>query len=127
MQSLQRTVDKLIDSCNERARANDCLQSELISARDNRLRMLQSYEGEVRDCQGDMITVIYKVEGDLVEQTYERSQFLDGRLPPLGTRLVAHVHVAEIKPVSAASFEESSLRDTTDAARGSSLTGPIEF
>ena len=84
---LNDRIEKLIDCLNDRAKANDCLQSTLISRMDGRLRMAESYEGVVEDVHGDKVLVVYDVNGKIIEQTYEKSQFLDGRLPDVGTRL----------------------------------------
>jgi hypothetical protein len=83
---------------DERAKANDRMQSALIARIEGRLRMCESYQGEVVDVDGDRVVVVYDVKGDVIEQVYERSQFLEGRLPEVGTVLTAYVMAAEVAP-----------------------------
>jgi len=74
------------------------LRAALIARNDGRLRMHESYEGVVKDAWEDGVLVVYEVGDELVEQTYLRSQFLDGELPKLGDRLAVYVHVAKLPP-----------------------------
>jgi len=125
---VQQTVDKLVDSLIERGKASDCLISGFISRPDSHLRMTESYEGIVEDVDGDKVLVVYDVNGKIVEQTYEKSQFIDGRLPDVGTRLAVFVNVAEVqsKPVESG-VEETKPRDEPANARRKPLRGTIEF
>ena len=125
---LNDRIEKLIDCLNDRAKANDCLQSTLISRMDGRLRMAESYEGVVEDVHGDKVLVVYDVNGKIIEQTYEKSQFLDGRLPDVATRLAVFVNVAEVqtKPVESG-VEETEPRDDPAATRRKPLSGTIKF
>jgi len=75
---------------------------------DTRVRMFETYTGEVVRVHGDRVVVAYEVGDELVEQTYVRDQFLDGDLPKKGARLVVYVHVREVPPgEEAASSEEA--------------------
>ena len=125
---LNDRIEKLIDCLNDRAKANDCLQSTLISRMDGRLRMAESYEGVVEDVHGDKVLVVFDVNGKIIEQTYEKSQFLDGRLPDVATRLAVFVNVAEVqtKPVESG-VEETEPRDDPAATRRKPLSGTIKF
>ena len=90
--------DKMLEQLAQRDSANDKLQAVLVDRVQGRLRMTQSYQGEVVQVSEDRVVVVFQVEGDLVEQTYDRKQFLDGELPKNGDCLAAYVHVA-ILPV----------------------------
>ena len=126
--NLQKRNENLIDALIERAKANDRLQSILISRADNRLRMTESYEGIVDDLRGDKVVVMYDVNGDIVEQIYERDQFIDGRLPDIGTRLAVFVNVAEVKLRSVESgIEEKRTHDEPADTGRKPLSGTIEF
>lgn len=125
---LQCQVDKLIDCVNQRGKANDCLLSGFISRPDSRLRMFQSYEGVTEDAHGDRVVVVYDVDGKIVEQTYEKTQFNDSRMPEVGTRLAVYVIVAEVEPKPIdPGIEESDPRDESGSTRRKSLSGPTEF
>lgn len=126
--NLQQTIDKLVDSLNERGRANDCLLSCFISRPDSHIRMSQSYEGVVEDVDGDRAVVVFDVDGKIVEQTYEKSQFNDHRLPEAGSRLAVYVIVAEVQPkLIQAGIEELDPSDESASPRRKSLSGPTEF
>lgn len=60
--------------------------------------MTEEYEGQVDHVGNDSVVVIYNVNGGLIEQTYLRSQFLDGKMPKLGTCVRVSVVVTEIEP-----------------------------
>jgi hypothetical protein len=127
-QTLLVRIDELNDWLNDRAKANDRLQSILIDRVDGRLRMAESYQGVVEDVQGDRVVVVYDVNDNVVEQTYERSQFIGGRLPEVDTRLVVYVNVAEIQEPPAGSGAEGYLqRDEHPATRREVLSGPTSF
>ncbi|GAC1464666.1 MAG: hypothetical protein NVSMB9_03590 [Isosphaeraceae bacterium] len=120
--------DKLVDCLNERAKANDRLQSTLICKVESRLRMTESYEGVVEDVDGDTVLLVYDVDGKIVEQTYERSQFINGRLPDVGTRLIVYVNVAEVQldPIESVA-EEMEPRDEPALGRRKPLSGKVKF
>jgi hypothetical protein len=79
-------------------KTDDRLQSALTAQVEGRLRMCESYQGEVVDVHEDSVVVVYGVNGDIIEQTYERSQFLEGHLPEVGAVLAASVMLYEIDP-----------------------------
>lgn len=60
--------------------------------------MNETYEGQVEYVGEDTVVVVYNVEGSLVEQTYLKKQFLDGKLPELGACLRITVVVTEFEP-----------------------------
>ena len=54
--------------------------------------MCESYQGEVVDVHGDRVVAVYDVNGNVIERSVRgRSQFLDGRLPEVGSELAASV------------------------------------
>ncbi len=123
----QQTIDNLVQSLVERGRSNDCLLSGFITRPGSRVRMCQTYEGIVENVHNDRVVVIYNVDGDVVEQTYEKNQFVDGLLPCSGVRLAVFVSVAEVQPRSVAPPEESIESDERAISRREPLSGPTEF
>jgi CheY-like chemotaxis protein len=94
---IARRNPELLAGGKEGARA--AIPEELAEAlREGRLRIAETHEGTVEHVHEDSIHVVYEVEDDLVEQTYERSQLIGGQLPALGDRLVAYVYVVLAKP-----------------------------
>lgn len=92
------------------------------------VRMAESYEGIVEDVDGDRVVVVYDVRGAIVEQTYERGQFIDGHLPDVGTRLAVFVNVVEIQPDPAGPWEEASdSRHDPALGRRKSIKGRVVF
>ncbi len=116
------------DRFDERSRTDDLLKSVQGAQADGRLRMCESYRGEVVHVHGDRVVVAYDVDGNVAEQTYERSQFLEGRLPEVDTELVVYVMVAEVEPRAGetASVEEE-RRDDVPSGRREPLAGPTIF
>ena len=86
--------DKTIDLNLERKR----ILRALADAESGQLRMIECYEGIVRHVDGDEVVVVYEVEGDLVEQTYRRGQFIDGNMPNVNDQVAVHVRVIAIPP-----------------------------
>jgi hypothetical protein len=87
----------------------------------NRVKIAETYEGEVvRHLHGDGVLVAYDVNGNIYEQTYEKSQFIDGRLPSVGAHLIVCTTIIEI---------ESQPERTENNEEGSPkpLEGVIEF
>jgi hypothetical protein len=125
---LEARVNEGVRLLDERAKTIDRLQGALTTRDDGRLRMCESYEGEVVDVRGDRVVVVYDVDGNVVEQTYERRQFLDGRLPEADTDLVAYVIVADTEPrTGGAASEADAERDEVSGSRREPLAGPTEF
>jgi hypothetical protein len=125
---LERGVHELAGRLDEQARANVRLQAALTAQAERRLRMCESYQGDVVDVHEDRVVVIYDVNGNVVEQTYERSQFLDGRLPEVGTELAVHVMVAEVEPqTDEPAFQEEEGDDDVSSHRREPLDEPTIF
>lgn len=125
---LEARVNELARLLDEGAKTIDQLQSAVTARVDTRLRMCQSYEGDVVDVYGDRVVVVYDVDGNVVEQTYERSQFVDGRLPEVDTDLVVHVIVSDAEPrADGTASEEDAQRDEVPGSRREPLSGPTVF
>ena len=88
--------------------------------------MHESYEGQVQHVGENTVVVVYNVEGELVEQTYEKKQFQDGKLPSRGTCLKTIVCVVEHEPQSPADTE-SEIDTGDETSQRDTLTGPVEF
>ena len=85
----------MLDRLAQRDAANNVLLGALVSKVAGRLRMAESYEGEVVSSSDECVVVVFELHGELVEQTYDRKQFVDGRLPGRGYRVAAYVHIVE--------------------------------
>ncbi len=125
---LEKKILELASRLEEQVRANDRLQSALIARAESRVRMVETYEGVVEHVHGDTVVVVYDVSGKIIEQTYERNQFLEGRLPEVDTPLVVYVTVAQTEPPTGV-FEnmEDGHRDEQFVSRRRPLTGPTAF
>jgi carbon storage regulator len=89
-----RVLDRLINAERELLELRDALANS-----DNTgVRMVECYEGVVRHRDANEVVVAYEVENDVIEQTYQRNQFIDGYLPELSDRLSVLVRVASIPP-----------------------------
>lgn len=91
---LKGTLDKMLDQLNERARANDTLQGIVLARDAGHLCMQESYRGAVKHVHGDKVVVVFETEDDPLEQIYDRSQFMDGKVPQPGDRVEVFVHAA---------------------------------
>jgi CheY-like chemotaxis protein len=87
-----------VDEVAAAVRHATSLRAIARACREGRLCMTERYEGVVEHVFEDTVVVVYGVGDDLVEQTYERSQFIQHRLPSKGDRLAVHVHVAQLPP-----------------------------
>ncbi|MGO9469991.1 MAG: carbon storage regulator [Isosphaeraceae bacterium] len=74
------------------------LRDAVADSDKNKVRMIEYYEGAVRHRDMHEVVVAYEVENDLVEQTYQRDQFIDGKMPDLGEQLSVFVRVASVVP-----------------------------
>lgn len=95
---LKPSVDKMIDDLRDRGRANQTLQGALIAHHTGRVCMHESYNGVVEGVHADKIVVVYETDDDLLEQVYDRSQFIDGKLPSVGDAVQVFVHLALRSP-----------------------------
>jgi carbon storage regulator len=89
-----RVLDDLINAKRELLGLRDALAD---SDKTN-IRMVEYYEGVVRHCDVNEVVVAYEVENDVIEQTYQRDQFIDGNLPELSDHLSVLVRVASLRP-----------------------------
>lgn len=58
----------------------------------------ESYDGQVVHVAEETVVVVYRVNNDLVEQTYVKDQFKGGKFPSVGTCLRVSVTVVEYEP-----------------------------
>ncbi len=54
-----------------------------------------SYKGDVVSSYGNEVVIVFETEDDIVERTYRRDQFLDGKLPAEGTGVIARFVLTE--------------------------------
>ena len=118
--------DKCLTLLSDRGRANDALVTKMAGVEDGLIRMHESYEGQVQYVGENTAVVLYNVDGHLVEQTYAKKQFKDGKLPAPGTcvRILVFVVEYEPKPPSADELERTS---SDNPSHRKPLTGPVEF
>jgi hypothetical protein len=118
--------DKYLTLLSDRGRVNDALVAKMAGVEDGLIRMHESYEGQVQHVGENTVVVLYNIDGQLVEQTYERKQFKDGKLPRPGTCVRVLVFVVEYEPKPPTANELES--ETSDKpSHRKPLTGPIEF
>lgn len=116
--ALRTTLDRMLDRLKQRDETNDVLTSALVAKDNGRLRLAESYEGEVIHVSDDSVVVVFDVRGDLIEQTYVREQFLDGQLPEKGDRLAAYIHIAKLPPeLEVLGGHDEDSDDVDDAGR----------
>ncbi len=88
----------LLDTLAQRDGAISTIQAALIGKAEGRLCMTEHYHGEVVDVSDNRITAVFHIGDELIEQTYESKQFLDGQLPNKGDELEACVYIAKSLP-----------------------------
>ena len=110
--SLEQRIKELLVRLekSESACSNAC--AELTGVSESRLRLSESYEGEVRHNHDSRVVVTFEVREDIVEQTYTSSQFIDGRLPAKGEALVAYIRlVTPPRKESEVAAEDTNVND----------------
>jgi hypothetical protein len=86
--------------------------------------MSETYRGVVVDASESQVIVQYDVNGDVVEQTYQRDQFIGQQLPELGTWVTVRVTLVESSPPLVEEvLGHGSLGDEPETRRRK-LTGP---
>jgi len=108
---------EVLDRLAQGDAARTRLQAALVGKADGRLCMAESYQGEVMHVSGDSVVVVFEIEGDLVEQTYNRKQFLDSRLPEKGDRLAAYVHIVILPAKEEKNVDEITSSHDVDKPR----------
>jgi hypothetical protein len=86
--------------------------------------MRETYEGRVEHVGENTCVVMYDVNGSLVEQTYEKSQFISGEFPPEGTCVKIKVVLSEFEPEPLPALTEEELNKPSHRKP---LEGPVEF
>lgn len=84
--------------------------------------MRETYEGVVDTVGKETVTVIYDVNGNLVEQTYEKSQFINRTFPKSGTCVKVRILLCEYEPP-----EPELPKDEKTETQRKPLIGPVEF
>ena len=100
--------------------------TKMACEEDGLIRMHESYDGQVQHVGENTALVLFDVDGQLVEQTYEKEQFKDGKLPAPGTCVRVLVFVVEYEPKSP-SIDEPERATSDKPSQRKSLTGPVEF
>jgi hypothetical protein len=90
----ERSLQRMAETLSDMAKANDSLQRALIADKEGQLRMFESHEGVVMHLDDESVVVTYSIDGDYIDQTYKKDQFIGARLPEKGDRLAVFVHVA---------------------------------
>ena len=85
--------------------------------------LVDTYRGEVVHADNDSVVVVYDVDGDLVEHIYHREQFVDQKLPPLGTLVESRTVIVELPP----EIEAELPPDTGPRRRKNTATYSREF
>jgi hypothetical protein len=89
-----RVLDQLINAKRELMGLRDAL----ADSDETKTRMVEYYEGVVRHRDVNEVVVAYEVENDIIEQTYQRDQFIDGNMPALRDHLSVLVRLANVRP-----------------------------
>jgi hypothetical protein len=126
---LQEENGRLLDLLGETTKTARSMVSVMASRQEQRLRMFESYPGVVEEVEGDQVVVRYEVNGDVVDQTYERGQFQGERLPNVGDHLVVDVYVTEVprKGVDKETIEKALAENDKPDPRRKPITGPTTF
>ena len=123
---LLRLQEQHLSLLDDRSRANDALVTKMAAVEDGSIRMHESYEGQVQYVGECTAVVAYNVDGQLIEQTYEKKQFKDGKLPLPGTCVKVLVFLVEYEPKPPSDEDwEHITRDQPSQRKP--LDGPDEF
>ena len=115
--------DRMISLLGDRVRANDAIMCQLAAVENGRPRMFEQYFGQVQQVGESTVVVVYSVNGELVEQTYEHGQFKDKRPPKEGACVKVLVFVVEYEPDQNADSELT----PSEPRHRKRLDGPDEF
>lgn len=86
-----------------------------------KLIMTEEYHGVVDHVGNDTVTVVYWVNGGPLEQTYERKQFIDGKLPEVCQHVRVKVEVHAVDPPEPPPYDPAEDDKPTNRKP---LTGP---
>ena len=73
--------DTLLYTFKEMKQSNEQLTELLEDKKTGQLLMFQTLYGAVRESFGDSVVIAFETDDDIIEHTYERQQFLEGKLP----------------------------------------------
>jgi len=121
----QEQQDQLIKHLVERGRANDQLLDLARSHKSGHALMVETYEGFVTEVDANAVIVVYETETDAIRHEYQKAQFIDGKLPALGQRIVTHICVC----TSDRDGEAEVLRSQIEGKvyHGDRIDGTFEF
>lgn len=91
--------------------------------------MRETYQGQVVHVADETCVCVYNVDGRLIEQTYLKSQFINGKFPELGSCVEIKVLVCTYEPEPPTPEELKQLEelDAKIAKVRKPLTGPEEL
>ena len=127
---LEGQNDAQLSCIGELAKTNRAAQEALIAAKEGRICLHETHFGVVAEREGDEVAVVYERPDGEVEQIYDRTQFVDGKLPEVGDNLEAHVIVASRRAGAVPGSIETGTQGKTDefsAFREKGVTGPTKI
>jgi len=127
LDEFQQRLDRQLDIINERARANDVALAALAANVQGRLLTYERLRGEVIEVDGDQVVVRIDTDNDIIEQTYDVSQFKFGKAPAVGDQLEVHVHVARIAAAPSAPATETIGNTHESPRRRNAIAGDHRF
>jgi hypothetical protein len=96
------------------------------------LGIIESFRGAVRFVDCDTVTVIYDINGEVVEQEYSKDQFRDNKIPLEGSLVQAYAFVrvlskeeAEKRMIASSKQSETNANQRPSPQR-EEMTGPVE-
>src|SRR5579862_4021367 len=124
--NLQAKNKRLKEDLQSERNRTDSVVKVLTACEDQKLRMFESYSGVVEEVEGGTVVVRYEVNGDIVDQTYDKSQFQEERLPVVGDCLVVHVFVTESprKAVDQETIDKARAENEQPNPDRTPITGP---
>ncbi len=75
----------------------------------------------------DSVVATYSIDGDYVDQTHRKEQFIGGQLPKKGDRLAVHGHVAELPKKQPKEETTTGSPDEQRRHRKRAIRPPREF
>jgi hypothetical protein len=121
----QEQQDQLIQHLVERGRANDRLLDFAQSHKSGHVLMMEAFEGFVTRVDPDKVVVVYETETDAITHQYQKAQFIGGRLPAVGQRIVTHICVCASDRNGEDAAPHSQIEGKED--HGERIDGRFEF
>jgi RNA recognition motif-containing protein len=96
----------------------EAIESIQSAAHDKRLQLVETYSGTVTQVHDDKVDVVYEGhEKNLIEQTYEQSQFLTDKTLEEDDQVFVCVFLAKIRPQRKAGKKTEIANESTDYRR----------